>query len=124
MSEKAENKGGRPRKYNRKKFLKLFRKYIASTDIPSIEEFTSQNWIPRSTFYEWEEFEELREIALDKKKAAIELGSLRNNLNPSQAIFSLKQLGFTDRQEVINHNRPNLRMQDLQESLQNYDESE
>ena len=95
------NKGGRPRKWTpakRKELLELFHKYIEETEIPVIAEFAYLNWISLQKLYEFDEFRESLKIAITKKQANLEKGGLGNKINTTMAIFSLKQLGWSDNQ--------------------------
>jgi len=94
---------GRPRNYTDKqveKFLKLFEEYIKDTDIPIISEFAYLNDLPREIIYDYEEFTTLRKKAINKKEAQLEKLGLLNIVNSSMAIFSLKQLGWSDKQDI------------------------
>jgi len=96
-------KMGRPRNYTDKqveKFLKLFEEYIKDTDIPIISEFAYLNDLPREIIYDYEEFTTLRKKAINKKEAQLEKLGLLNVVNSSMAIFSLKQLGWSDKQDI------------------------
>jgi hypothetical protein len=93
---------GQPRKYNKdqvKKLVNDFEKYINETDIPIIAEFAYMNDIHREIIYDYSEFSTLRKKAINKKEAQLEKLGLLNVLNPALAIFSLKQLGWRDKQE-------------------------
>ena len=95
------NKGGRPKKWTpakRKELLDKFYEYIEKSDIPIIAEFAYQHWISDKTLYTFDEFVEPIKIAVTKKKAQLELGGLGNQINTTMAIFSLKQLGWSDNQ--------------------------
>lgn len=102
-------KVGRPPKVKEVDMPELVRKfeeYIATTDIPIIAEFAYQNGFGKDYIYDRAEFSELRKRCMAKKEAALERGSLTGTLNPTQAIFSLKQMGWTDKQHVesVNNN--------------------
>lgn len=109
---------GRPKKWTYKKrreLLAAFLLYIETNDIPVIAQFAYLNKVPRQKLYEFgnteegagrkeEElavaFRDALKMAVDKKEAMLEVGTLAGKLNPAMAIFSLKQLGWKDRQEV------------------------
>lgn len=100
-------KRGRPPKHNDEQMSELvakFKEYIEQTDIPIIAEFAYQNGLYKNYFYEHDEFTNLIKIATSKKEAALEIGSLKGTLNPTQAIFSLKQMGWTDKVQSENTN--------------------
>lgn len=100
---------GRPTEYTPARIAELvdkFRKYIETEDLPIIAEFAYQNGIDKTLIYDKEEFSTLRKIAIAKKEAKLERGTLIGEYNPTMAVFSLKQLGWTDKQQVeaTNHN--------------------
>jgi hypothetical protein len=95
--------GGRPRKYKESQvaeIAKAFERYIDEQDIPIIVEFCYLNRIERETIYDYDEFSTLRKRCIAKKEAALERGMLTNTINTTGAIFSLKQLGWSDRREL------------------------
>ena len=79
--------------------LKL-KQYIDETDIPIIAEFAYLNDVDRRYLYERQEFSTLLKKCVDKKESVLEKGTLTGTLNPAMAIFSLKQLGWRDKQEL------------------------
>jgi hypothetical protein len=96
-------KVGRPPKVKEADMPELvekFKRYIEETEIPIIAEFAYQNGFGKQYFHEREEFSNLIKIAMAKKEAAIEYGSLRGTLNPTMAVFSLKQMGWKDKHEI------------------------
>ena len=97
------SKVGRPRKYNDTEIQDLLgklRQYIEDTDIPILVEFAYMNDIPRESLYDYQEFSTLRKRCIDKKEAQLERKSLKGEIDKTMAIFSLKQLGWKDRQEL------------------------
>lgn len=97
-------KVGRPpkvREADMPELVEKFRKYIEDTDIPIIAEFAYQNGFGKQYFYDRPEFSDLLKIAIAKKETALEIGTLKGTLNPTMAVFSLKQLGWKDRAEKI-----------------------
>lgn len=105
------SKRGRPKKYSDEQVTDLaakFKEYIDTTEIPIIAEFAYQNGIPKQIMYEREDFSTLIKICVAKKEAALEIGALKGILNPTMAVFSLKQMGWSDKQVVesnnVNHN--------------------
>jgi len=98
-------KVGRPRKYSKKRVKELmtaFDNYIDNTDVPTIAWFAYQARIERCTLYDYQEFSTLIKRCIDKKEGALEQGMLSGEMPPAAAIFSLKQLGWSDKQD-INH---------------------
>jgi hypothetical protein len=91
--------GGRPRKYDREALLEAFEAYIAATDIPIVAEFSWRQDVTREVLYQWPEFRHTLAMCLTKKEAQLERKALYNEINVSMAIFSLKQLGWSDRTE-------------------------
>jgi hypothetical protein len=88
--------------------VQKFADYIDGAAIPIIAEFAYKNDVPRTWLYERPEFLTLLKKCIDKKEAALEIGALKGELNPTMSIFSLKQMGWKDKQEIdsnnINHN--------------------
>jgi len=84
-----------------------FKAYIDETQIPIVKEFC---WkiakIPYGTFtsevqrQKDSRLAELSELCIDKKETQLERGGLSGILDKTMVIFSLKQLGWTDRQEL------------------------
>ena len=100
---KGMAKVGRPRNYSDDEIVDIkerLSKYIESEQIPIIAEFAYKNDIPRQTFYDYEEFSTLLKKLMDKKESQLEKLSLTGDVNTTMAIFSLKQLGWTDKQEM------------------------
>lgn len=75
-----------------------FKKYIDNTTIPIIAEFAYMNDIERQYLYDNQMFSTLLKKCIAKKEANLEKGALTGKLNPSMAIFSLKQIGWKDKQ--------------------------
>lgn len=93
-------KAGRPRIYDRNELAKAMQQYIEATDIPIIAEFAHKNGVLRELLYDWPEFSTLLKRCTEKKEAALERKALAGEINVSMAIFSLKQLGWSDKQET------------------------
>jgi hypothetical protein len=107
----AKHPGGRPVKWTPTKRLRLRKKlaeylYAKDTDgeysnpVPNISEFAFENQISRQRIYEFEELRDLIELCHTKKERDLEVGALTGKLNATMAIFSLKQLGWTDKQTI------------------------
>lgn len=75
-----------------------FKKYIDNTTLPIIAEFAYMNDIERQYLYDNAMFSTLLKKCIAKKEANLEKGALTGKLNPSMAIFSLKQIGWKDKQ--------------------------
>lgn len=96
-----KNKGGRPVVYTVEKLKEIERKiieYTDNTDVPKIAEFSYLNNIMREELYKHPQLNYSLKRLLAKKETALEeLGLEKNN---TMAIFSLKQLGWRDNQDV------------------------
>lgn len=103
--------GGRPPKLTkaqREEVLTAFAEYIEGEKDPTIVGFCAENptalkyWINKDNIHDWEEFAELRKRAIGKQESYLLRGATRNSLNPTVAIFRLKQPqhGYTDKQQT------------------------
>lgn len=81
-------------------------KYIDERDCPIVVEFCYLNNIPKSSLYEMnsEAIKNLIKKATAKKEFYLESKCLNNEINSAMAIFSLKQLGWRDKQEIVSTN--------------------
>lgn len=93
---------GRPKKYTDSVIEEIrleLDKYINETDIPIIVEFCYLNNIRRQRLYEFGDENELFSDTLKKcaykKEANLEKLALFGKINPTMAIFSLKQHPFS-----------------------------
>ena len=96
-------KVGRPKLWDDKQIeeiKEMLSEYIESNDIPIIAEFAYQNKLSRQSLYDQKEFSTLLKRCIDKKEAQLERLGLSSAIEKSMAIFSLKQLGWSDKQEV------------------------
>jgi len=94
---------GRPTKLTPEGFQELadkFAQYIDETTIPIVAEFAYLNNVLREQLYDWPEFATLLKRCKEKKESQLEKGALGNKVNVSMAIFSLKQLGWSDKQDI------------------------
>ena len=94
---------GRPKKYSDNEIEHIAIKlteYIDNTDIPILAEFANQAGILREDLYNYDEFFTLRKRAIDKKEAMLERKALNGEIDRTMAIFSLKQLGWSDKHEL------------------------
>jgi hypothetical protein len=99
----APKKMGRPRKHSDNEvatLLKAFERYIDETPIPILVEFAYMHKIPRETLYDYSDFSTLKKRCIDKKEAALERMALNGEIDRTMAIFSLKQLGWSDRNDI------------------------
>lgn len=103
-AKKGKHPGGRPPKWHPVEIAKELGEYVDSTEIPVVAEFCYKRGIPRAYIYEMgdkcQELSDALKRCIDKKEAKLELLSLQGKVNASQAIFSLKQLGWKDKQEI------------------------
>lgn len=111
MSDESAGKNPphRPRKFDRDKILQEFAEYIESTQLPIVAEFSYQHGFGKGLMYDWageeneplaERFSDLLKLCVTKKETALETQGLHGNVNVAMAIFSLKQLGWSDKQET------------------------
>lgn len=107
---KNKHAGGRPRTYNAEQIeeiKEIMERYIDETDLPIVAELAYTNNIPRQTFYDYPEFSTLLKKLLDKKETQLEKLGAFNVINSTMAVFSLKQLGWRDKQEISLGNQDN-----------------
>jgi hypothetical protein len=96
-------KVGRPRKYTKEDIediIEKFELYVDNTELPIVCEFAYTNNILRESLYDYPEFSTVLKKCTSKKEAQLEKLAAFNLINVSMAIFSLKQLGWKDRQEI------------------------
>ena len=91
---------GRPREYDRERIGAAFEQYITDTPIPIVAEFAASQGVTKQFMYDCEEFSDLVKQCTCKKEGALERGMLSSSVNVTAAIFSLKQLGWSDRQDI------------------------
>jgi hypothetical protein len=99
--------GGRPVIYTEEAVRDICDKlieYTNNTPIPIIAKFAGLNDMTRQRLYEFAKtydwFSDAMKKCTDKKEAALEEMALANDINVSMAIFSLKQLGWTDKSQT------------------------
>jgi hypothetical protein len=91
---------GRPKEHDREEIRKEFLDYIENTEIPIVAEFAVFADVNRQRLYEWEELADALKRCIAKKESALERLALSGKVNTAMAIFSLKQLGWSDRQDM------------------------
>ena len=78
--------------------------YIAETDIPIVAEFAYLNNIPKRTLYDLADKNEgllhSIKVLVTKKEAQLERLGLAGVIDKTMAVFSLKQLGWKDKNET------------------------
>ena len=99
-----------------KQIEKNMDKYTDETDIPILAEFAYKNDIIREELYKHPELSYAIKKMMCKKEAQLEKLALMNVVNPSMAVFSLKQLGWTDKQ-IVETNVSEIK--ELTESIKN-----
>lgn len=102
----SDKKLGRPVEYTPEIIENINEKlvcYIDTTDIPIVAEFAYKNNVRRQFLYENDILSDTIKRLIDKKEANLERQGLENKINHTMAIFSLKQLGWKDRQEIDNN---------------------
>lgn len=97
---------GRPPKFEepeKNELLQKFEEYIAETDIPIVAEFAAQQGLFKQYIHDHAEFTDAIKKCITKKEAALERGALMGQINPTMAIFSLKQPwhGWRDKEAKI-----------------------
>lgn len=97
-------KRGRPPKVTVEQLINGVDDYIAKADPPIVAEYALLNGITRGRLYQIaDEHEELLyaiKKIIDSKEVMLEKKALNGKYNATMAIFSLKQLGWKDRQDV------------------------
>lgn len=94
---------GRPREYTPgviEDIKEQMDEYIAQTPVPIFAEFCDKYGYLRTYLYEIKELSDSIKKMMQKKEVALEKGALTGKLNTAMAIFSLKQMGWSDKQEV------------------------
>lgn len=91
---------GRRKTYDRKLIARAFERYIAETEIPIAAEFAASVGCSKYHIYDTEDYADLLAHCFSKKEAALERLCLAGKINPAMAIFSLKQMGWSDRHET------------------------
>ena len=91
---------GRPQKFTKKQLRELmveFTQYIEAEKIPTVAGFAADHKLGKNYFYDRAEFSELIKRCHSKREAGLERGAISGEINPTVAIFALKQLGWRDR---------------------------
>jgi hypothetical protein len=88
---------GPPPRSDRPELLAKLNEYIDAHDIPVLQQFCYQHDILHRQLYDWPELASAVERARNKKEGNLEIKTLFGEINARVAIFSLKQLGWTDR---------------------------
>ncbi|HNX81723.1 MAG TPA: hypothetical protein PKL77_06210 [Candidatus Omnitrophota bacterium] len=108
MTEKqGKNLGGRPPTFTEdliREICDKLEEYIENTDIPIVAKFAAMNHVCKQRLYDFAKkydwFGDTMKKCIDKKESSLEELALYNKINVSMAIFSLKQLGWTDKSQT------------------------
>ena len=91
-------------KYNIDEMVDIIERYTDDTEIPILKEVAYQNYWNYDTIMKYQRVNEnlMQSIKrlLNKKEAQLERKGLNKEIDRTVAIFSLKQLGWKDRQEI------------------------
>lgn len=94
---------GRPPKYDIEYIIETMDRYIEETELPIFKEVCYlNNWNTKYIYELGSKNEELSDTIKklsDKKEVVLERGGLIGKYNPTMVVFSLKQLGWKDKQE-------------------------
>lgn len=95
---------GKRRKWGYRQRLAIRKKledYVRKTAVPSVADFAYQNGVPRAQLYRWDELEDTMDLLKSKREANLEKQLLGDDAKKATgAIFALKQLGWSDRNET------------------------
>lgn len=83
-----------------KKVAKEMEEYTQETEIPILAEFAYTHGYIREELYQHDELYYSIKNMMMKKESVLEKKGLLNQVNSTMAVFSLKQLGWKDKQEV------------------------
>ena len=96
-------KQGRPVVFTEKRIaeiVKLIEEYTDNTPVPIVAEFAYLNNIRRQSLYDHAGLSDAVKRMIDKKEFQLEKLAMANKINGTFAIFSLKQLGWSDKHEI------------------------
>lgn len=94
---------GRPVVWNEKKIKEVIEQMESYTDkafLPMLSEFAYNHGYNRSQLYEYKGLSDAIKRMMMKKETKLQLMAISGKIHPSFAIFSLKQLGWSDKQEI------------------------
>ena len=99
----------RPTKYNQDEMIDIIERYIEDTELPIFKEVCyKNNWYDKYVYEMAQKNEELSNSIkklIAKKEVELERGGITGKYNHSVTIFSLKQLGWKDKQDDEIDNR-------------------
>ena len=106
---------GRPKTWTDEKIAEItakFETYIDSTDLPSHDGFCVNESVPPRKFYEWitkhEDLADLADLAKAKSREYLSRSALVKGIDVTMSIFYLKNLGWSDKQEIKHDGLENL----------------
>ena len=79
---------------------KEMEEYTENTEIPIFAEFAYTHKYNRQELYKHEQLSDSIKNMMMKKETVLEKKGLLNQVNSTMAVFSLKQLGWRDKQEI------------------------
>ena len=125
MAKKRGRKPHSGRKYSDadiKRIIAEFDAYIENTTIPIVSEFCYTHDVLKDDLYNYEEFYPVTRRCIAKKEAMLEKLSLTGQISTTQAIFSLKQLGWKDKQDITTTNTVGVKIvDDITDGAENTD---
>jgi hypothetical protein len=98
----SKHPGGAPPIYTKEKLAKMKKQieaYTEKADIPILAECATEMDVLRQRLYEYPELSDAIKKLIQKKESQLEKLASFNVINTSMAIFSLKQIGWRDKQE-------------------------
>lgn len=98
-------RGPKVKVWTKERFKKVNREmaeYTKNTEIPIMAEFAYTHDYPREELYKHKELAHSIKKMMEKKESQLEKLALTNKVNPTMAVFSLKQLGWKDKHQVEN----------------------
>ncbi len=99
----AKNKQGRPVEYTEKRLKEICNamdEYTDKTAVPIVAEFAFNYDIRKSTLYDQPGLSHSLKRMTAKKEFQLEKMAMTNKINTAFAIFSLKQMGWSDRLQL------------------------
>ena len=99
----AKGKPGAPIKYTAELQAELaasLNDYVERTEIPILKEWCVINGNLSKYIYELPGLSDAIKRCIEKKESQLERKALSGEINVTMAIFSLKQLGWTDRRDI------------------------
>lgn len=95
-------KRGRPYTYDRAELVDMLNAYIEQTTIPIVAEFAYFAGMHRQGVYAMPELADGLKRLITKKEAMLERMAMTGQIDKTMAIFSLKQIGWSDQPKLAN----------------------